>query len=309
MLAVVACWALAPALICERRLRALDAGRGWGLVVGGVLGPLGVAIVNLYISGQCLALRPGPRPPYRTRRAALLRGGEIRFSIGGDLLALACLWAALVTYGILFVGVDAGQQAQADVQKAGRAQPSARPAQAGAVPPSQSPAPPSAQTAEGLSLQALDRRARADAADAGSGELPRMGTPAPAALVAGDSGTTAAAAPLPSAQPAMPVPSAPAPAAGTGAAAGADTTPAKPPVAAGASAAELMRLVVPPALKAHATISGAGSATTLTIACADCTRELGAERLSAASTRGALKAAGVRVVVLINGQDSWTFML
>jgi hypothetical protein len=70
-----------------------------------------------------------------------------------------------------------------------------------------------------------------------------------------------------------------------------------------------MRLIVPSSLKAHGAISGAGSTTTLTIACADCTRELAADRLSAASTRAAIKAAGVRIVVLINGQDSWTFML
>jgi hypothetical protein len=70
-----------------------------------------------------------------------------------------------------------------------------------------------------------------------------------------------------------------------------------------------MWLVVPANLKAHGTISGMGSATTLTIACADCTHELGAERLSDASARAAIKAAGVHIVVLINGQDSWTFML
>jgi hypothetical protein len=61
--------------------------------------------------------------------------------------------------------------------------------------------------------------------------------------------------------------------------------------------------------RAHATLSGAGKATTLSVTGATLTRQAGAQWLSDPRTRQGLKAAGVSVVVVMNGQESWTFML
>jgi hypothetical protein len=61
--------------------------------------------------------------------------------------------------------------------------------------------------------------------------------------------------------------------------------------------------------RAHAALSGAGKATTLSVTGASLTRQAGAQWLSNPRTRQGLKAAGVSVVVLMNGQESWTFML
>jgi hypothetical protein len=61
--------------------------------------------------------------------------------------------------------------------------------------------------------------------------------------------------------------------------------------------------------RVHAALSGAGKATTLSVTGATLTRQAGAQWLSDPRTRQGLKAAGVSVVVVMNGQDSWTFML
>jgi hypothetical protein len=61
--------------------------------------------------------------------------------------------------------------------------------------------------------------------------------------------------------------------------------------------------------RVHAALSGAGKATTLSVTGATLTRQAGAQWLSDPRTRQGLKAAGVSVVVILNGQESWTFML
>jgi hypothetical protein len=61
--------------------------------------------------------------------------------------------------------------------------------------------------------------------------------------------------------------------------------------------------------RVHATLSGDAQTTTLALSCATLTRELGNQVLGSRQTREALKAAGIRIVVMINGQESWTYML
>ena len=309
MILVAACWAIAPALICERRLRTLAAGRGWGLVIGGLLGPLGVAVVNIYISEQCVALLTSSTHAQRhPRLASHLRNGELRLSMRGDILALACLWAAVLLGSILFALDNVSSDAQVATRKAGHTQLSSIPAQKGSSEALQV-STPTVTSAEDLSLQTLNRAARATTPGGTmSSELTRSNENSPATPLP-TAGSESTAITLPATQPTQSNSSVSAPSAGTGATGVALGPPVNSTVTAAASTTELMRLVVPSNFKAHGTISGAGSATTLTIACADCTYALGAERLSSASTRATLKTAGVRVVVLINGQDSWTFML
>lgn len=61
--------------------------------------------------------------------------------------------------------------------------------------------------------------------------------------------------------------------------------------------------------RVHAALSGAGKATTLSVTGAGLTRQAGAQWLSDPRMRQGLKAAGVSIVVVMNGQESWTFML
>lgn len=76
-----------------------------------------------------------------------------------------------------------------------------------------------------------------------------------------------------------------------------------------AGASSLVEALTSRGYPVHAAVSGAGSSTTLTVTGATLTRQTGAQWLGNPAARERLKAAGVRIVVLLNGQESWTFML
>jgi hypothetical protein len=61
--------------------------------------------------------------------------------------------------------------------------------------------------------------------------------------------------------------------------------------------------------RVHAAISGDVRTTTLSLTGATLTREVGNQLLGNRRLRESLKAAGVRIVVMVNGQESWTYML
>jgi hypothetical protein len=61
--------------------------------------------------------------------------------------------------------------------------------------------------------------------------------------------------------------------------------------------------------RVHAAISGDARTTTLSLTGATLTREVGNQLLGNRRLRESLKAAGVRIVVIVNGQESWTYML
>jgi|ERR1051326_2640119 hypothetical protein len=61
--------------------------------------------------------------------------------------------------------------------------------------------------------------------------------------------------------------------------------------------------------RVHAAISGDARTTTLSLTGATLTREVGNQLLGNRRLRESLKAAGVRIVVMVNGQESWTYML
>lgn len=306
LLLIIACWAIAPALICEWRLRALNLRRGWGLIVGSAFGPLGVAAINIYISLQCLS--------HRTRTtqmaawqpsAAGFRGERCKLSMRDDVLAFVCLWITVSLGSTLSTIDDLSPMAQTPTPATGHYRQSSGSEQGAAATTLQISRTQAATNVESLSSQPSGQMTRPEVAATGSKEQVLLGerqpvTPLP--VTGGERNADAAS----TAPPAQPAPSAAAQSGGT--AIGAFIPPAKP-ASAGASAGELMRLLVPSNLKAHGTISGIDSATTLTIACAECTYELVAGRLRSGSARSIIKAAGVRVVVLINGQDSLTFML
>ena len=61
--------------------------------------------------------------------------------------------------------------------------------------------------------------------------------------------------------------------------------------------------------RVHASVSGDAQTSTLSLSGATLTREAGNQILGNGRLRQALKSAGVRIVVMVNGQESWTYML
>lgn len=73
--------------------------------------------------------------------------------------------------------------------------------------------------------------------------------------------------------------------------------------------AEVTRDLASHGHRVHAALSGDTQSATLSLTGATLTREAGNQLLGNGRLRGSLKAAGVRVVVLMNGAQSWTYML
>ena len=75
------------------------------------------------------------------------------------------------------------------------------------------------------------------------------------------------------------------------------------------SAAELTRGLSATGHRVHAAISGDAQSATLSVTGATLTKEDALRWVGAANIRRELRAAGVRVVVVVGGAGSWTFML
>lgn len=85
--------------------------------------------------------------------------------------------------------------------------------------------------------------------------------------------------------------------------------PPKAPAPSRADAvAEIKRDLAAQGHKVHAALSGDAQTATLSLSGVTLTREAGNQVLGG-RLRGALKAAGVRIVVMMNGEQSWTYML
>jgi hypothetical protein len=76
-----------------------------------------------------------------------------------------------------------------------------------------------------------------------------------------------------------------------------------------AAVSEATRLLSSLGHRVHAALSGEGRSMTLSLSGATLTREAGKLLLGNGQLRGSLKAAGVRIVVMVNGQESWTYIL
>ena len=91
---------------------------------------------------------------------------------------------------------------------------------------------------------------------------------------------------------------------------GANAPPSKAPAQSReAAVAEVTQSLSSSGHKVHAALSGDAQTSTLSLTGATLTREAGNQLLGNRRLREALKAAGVRIVVMVNGQESWTYML
>lgn len=75
-----------------------------------------------------------------------------------------------------------------------------------------------------------------------------------------------------------------------------------------AAISELTRSLGAAGHRVHAAISGDAQTATLSLSGATLTRSAGNQLLGGRS-RASLKAAGIRIVVMVNGQESWTYIL
>jgi hypothetical protein len=76
-----------------------------------------------------------------------------------------------------------------------------------------------------------------------------------------------------------------------------------------AAVSEVTRELLAQGHRVHAALSGDAQTTTLSLSGQSLTREDGNRLLGSRRLRETLKAAGVRIVVMVNGEESWTYIL
>lgn len=316
-LIVAACWVVVPGLITGWLLRESGRRFWWGFALGAVCGALGVLAAVVFVS---IADRRGGRGTSRRRSARthydvpLL--GRLHASTAWTLAGLAtflCVWVlGGIGYEVFYryprSNDDAGRRASADSHGS--------PVPAASLNGGTQSAADSAETQTNAAASAVkndaETRGRPSVLGALNPQQPRsdqLSTSAsPVAASAGQAVslegvelTGVAPSPQPSA------------ASHANAATPAGNTAAAPPKPAAPSRAaiisELTGGLAARGYRAHATVSGDSRTSTLSISCATLTRAAGNQLLGNSRTREALRSAGIRIVVMINGQESWTYML
>lgn len=299
-------WAVVPGLITGWMLR--ERGRRFlpGFLLGAVCGPLGIlgVLTFIYIADRRQARGHGRRRAVRVFYDIPVVG-RLHVSTVWMLAGVAtflCLWMlGGLTYEIyraeLNPGVAPGQARQT-------ANETTHPK---ALLPTDTP---SGKQAPGTRLAEQTRgNSSAQARSALLGNLsgepgqpapapPRNAAPnwQPAPPAAGTAAPPAPAAPAPAVTPQPNTPPAP--------------QPSNVPAPSRSDAvAEVTRDLASRGHRVHAAVSGNAQSATLSLTGATLTREAGNQLLGNGRLRGALKAAGVRIVVLMNGEQSWTYML
>ncbi|HEX8294156.1 MAG TPA: hypothetical protein VF570_20550 [Pyrinomonadaceae bacterium] len=301
-------WAVVPGLITGWMLR--ERGRSFlpGLLLGVVCGPLGIlaALAFIYVSDRRRARGHGHMRAVRVFYEIPLVG-RLHVSTVWALAGLAtflCLWmVGGITYEVYRAGLSTPPTPEQARQTAAD---SARP---NSLLPSN--APPEKQAPETTPAGQTPSNTAAQARSALLGNF--SGQPAqPAAGVASPGNSSMGLQPAPPT--ANPVEQ---PAPGVAAAVvtpqpNAPPTPQPPKATAPARAdavAEVTRDLASRGHRVHAAVSGDPQSATLSLTGATLTREAGNQLLGNGRLRGALKAVGVRVVVVLNGGQSWTYML
>ena len=313
-LLIILFWAVVPGLITGWMLR--ERGRRFlpGLVLGIFCGPLGIiaALAFIYVSDRRRARR------HRRGHGHAVRVfydipvvGQLHVSTVWALAGLATFLSLWMVGGITyeFYRNGLGTAAQDELRDAAAEGPKAR----GLV---EGPAPAGRHASEpGANAQAQgDRSTQAHAALLGNvpagAEQPSRGLSRPESNAPG-------APPLPSGVAGQTLlPTQPTAASGgrlaqpAAPSVGADEPPPKEPARTRADAvAEVTRDLASKGHRVYAALSGDAQTSTLSISGATLTRATGNQLLGNARLRSALKAAGVRIVVVVSGGESWTYIL
>jgi hypothetical protein len=310
LLLLVLFWAVVPGLIAGWMLH--ERGRSFwrGLLVGALCGPLGIlgTLVFIYVSDREAARTRGRGRAFRVFYDVPVVG-RLHVSTVWGLAGLAtflCAWM-IGGMGYEFYRED-GRPARAD--EAASASGLQAASRAGAAAQSSSTARPASDQKQATPAQSNNST---QARTSLLGNI--AGQPAQPATRADN---TAAQPGQPTTQGTNAADAAPQPATGAQgqAAQGGNTeTPAPQPAAKSPSqgresaVAEVTQALSARGQRVHASLSGDAQTSTLSLSGATLTREAGNQILGNARLRQALKAAGVRIVVMVNGQESWTYML
>ncbi len=307
VLLVIIFWALVPGLLTGWMLRERGKKFWPGLLVGLVLGPFGVlaALAYIYVDDRRRAGRPGRafRVFYDLPVVGRLHVSTVWMLAG--VLTFVCVWVLGGLWYETYRGPrgSSGEGEQivnsssekhlAQVPTRGGAQtttPQEAPKSETAQKGSASPVPPS-HLLGGLVGQPTQP-------PPGQGHVEGQNAPSGGSTASVSPGFSAppplnnAAAPGPQPTQAPPQPAPPAPTAH----------------ARDAAVSEVARALAAAGHKVHASVSGDAQTATLSLSGATLTRGAG-NQVIGGRLRHSLKAAGVRIVVMVNGQESWTYML
>ena len=302
-------WAVVPGLITGWMRR--ERGRSFapGLLLGAVFGPFGIlaTLAFIYFAERSAARR---RRPKHGRAVRVFYDipvvGRLHVSTVWALAGLAtflCLWMIggigyeFYRTSLLPGDTDGGPSATAvREKKTSDANSSAVVSSADSKLNSTAQSNNSAQTRAAL-LGNISTQPGQAATSASHSENSSAQTGQPPS--SSDAGNTMSLVSQPDAGATAPAPSPPVPAA-----------PSKAPAQSReAAVAEVTQLLSSSGHRVHASLSGDAQTTTLSLSGATLTREAGNQLLGNRRLRETLKAAGVRIVVMVNGQESWTYML
>lgn len=319
-LLVIIFWAVIPGLITGWMLRE----RGWSFppafLLGAVFGPIGILLTLALISAGSLRSKHRHGQGSRGAHGRAFRVyydvpvvGRLHVSTVWALAGLAtftCVWMLAGLGYEFYVARQGGEMKKADSQSASRTDAAATsgaasPAQVatqGEPKPSEGQ-PPSASSSPSSPLMnslAGQPRQTAQMAAGSVNAPPQLAQPSPF-------GPTVLTASGSSAPPSSSTESAP-----PKTPAEVNAAPPAPPVkvsAQGREAAvgEVTRSLGAAGHRVHAALSGDAQTATLSLSGATLTRAAGNQLVS--RSRATLKAAGIRIVVMVNGQESWTYIL
>jgi hypothetical protein len=302
-------WAVVPGLITGWMFR--ERGRRFapGFLLGVVCGPLGIlaALAFTYFSDRRRARGRGGR---RGRAVRVFYDipvvGQLHVSTVWALAGVAtflCLWMV----GGIFFELQREIQTPANSERAA-AKPQDKLPSNGLPPSTSNASTPAAADSKLPAASQSNNSAQQQAALLGiSVQPPAAGahpenSNAPSAVSSNTSGATIAPSQPYAGSSAMPTPSATSSAAPT-------PTEKAAAVSRETVASEVARALSSMGHRVHAALSGEGRSTTLSLSGATLTREAGSQLLGNGRLRESLKAAGVRIVVMVNGQESWTYIL
>ncbi|HEV3467823.1 MAG TPA: hypothetical protein VG148_00770 [Pyrinomonadaceae bacterium] len=303
-------WVVTPGLLTGWMLREHGRSFWWGLLPGALLGPAGIlaALGFLFVSGRGARRRASGqsrrfRPFYKVPLVGRLHVSTA-WSLAG-VVAFLCAWmVGGLGYEFYMVNqrpeeIEGGPGVEAEANPAAAALGGVKPNRLQAA-PKEAPAAASnsaAPTAGGPLLSGL--AAQTGQAAQAPGRLENSPAQANQTLSVSAAGlaeglTPPAVAAQPSAAP---------PAEGTP-----PPTPERAPAPSReAAVAEVTRGLSSEGHRVHVAISGDAQTTTLSVSGPTLTRQAGNQLLGRA--RQTLKGAGIRIVVMINGQESWTYIL
>ena len=302
-------WAVVPGLITGWMLR--ERGRHFapGLLLGTVCGPVGILAALAFISvAERRAARGRQLPHGRAVRVFydIPVVGRLHVSTVWALAGLAtflCLWMVCgVGYELYRAGLNT-----APSERVADAPPGAPPSRG---PAATSQAGPPANDSRAAAPAQENIPAQPHAALLGNISA-QPGQAAPAVSARSENSPPAGGQPTsPDARASQPEArtTTPSPSPAQGAAAPAATAKAAAQ-SREAAVSEVTRELFSQGHRVHAALSGDAQTTTLSLSGQSLTREAGDQLLGKRRLRETLKAAGVRIVVIINGQESWTYIL